>query len=233
METHRFNVTGRVQGVGYRAFVMRVAWMLGVKGVVRNLEDESVEIICQADENVIARFKQVIDKKAPPDDILSIDVQNIDDIEIKANEEFGKFQIDYGPITKQEKETACREELTILHGLTLSNEIRNMRTDLNTGFDKLGTKMDDLGKKTDDLGKKMDDLGKKMDDLGRKIDDGFDKTHSDFVSLDQKYHTVSGSLKSMEKSLKNIDNAFKSVITPEVARPTKKAPSKKKTDRRK
>ena len=38
-------VTGRVQGVGYRYFVQRVAVPLGLVGNVRNLSDGSVEVI--------------------------------------------------------------------------------------------------------------------------------------------------------------------------------------------
>lgn len=40
----RITVTGRVQGVGFRAFVQRHAVALGVDGWVRNRRDGSVEI---------------------------------------------------------------------------------------------------------------------------------------------------------------------------------------------
>ena len=38
LETRRFDVTGRVQGVGFRWFVEREAAILGVTGWVRNRE---------------------------------------------------------------------------------------------------------------------------------------------------------------------------------------------------
>jgi acylphosphatase len=44
----RFLVSGRVQGVGYRYFVLREAQALGVNGYVRNLADGSVEVVAEA-----------------------------------------------------------------------------------------------------------------------------------------------------------------------------------------
>lgn len=43
--TWRFVVEGRVQGVGFRWFVLRHARDLGLGGFVRNLPDGSVEIV--------------------------------------------------------------------------------------------------------------------------------------------------------------------------------------------
>jgi acylphosphatase len=45
METVRFNITGRVQGVGYRLWATRTAAQLGLRGWVRNRSDASVEAL--------------------------------------------------------------------------------------------------------------------------------------------------------------------------------------------
>jgi acylphosphatase len=45
LETRRFIVRGRVQGVGFRWFVEREAHMLGIAGWVRNNSDGSVEVL--------------------------------------------------------------------------------------------------------------------------------------------------------------------------------------------
>jgi acylphosphatase len=45
MVAQRFVVTGRVQGVGYRAFVEREAERIGVSGYVRNRRDGNVEAL--------------------------------------------------------------------------------------------------------------------------------------------------------------------------------------------
>ena len=47
IEAKRYVVRGRVQGVGFRWFVVREAHMLGIAGWVRNNHDGSVEVLAQ------------------------------------------------------------------------------------------------------------------------------------------------------------------------------------------
>jgi len=44
LEARRYYVRGRVQGVGFRYFVERVAGQLGITGYARNLDDGRVEV---------------------------------------------------------------------------------------------------------------------------------------------------------------------------------------------
>ena len=57
MASYRYIVRGRVQGVGYRYFVMREAAALGVSGFARNLPDGTVEVIAEAADDVMALFE--------------------------------------------------------------------------------------------------------------------------------------------------------------------------------
>lgn len=54
----RLHVTidGRVQGVGFRAFVLRKASELGVKGWVRNRRDGRVEVVAEAERTALDKF---------------------------------------------------------------------------------------------------------------------------------------------------------------------------------
>ena len=45
LETRRYVVSGRVQGVGFRWFVEREAAQLGITGWVRNCENGDVEVL--------------------------------------------------------------------------------------------------------------------------------------------------------------------------------------------
>ncbi len=55
---HAF-VSGRVQGVGYRAFTRDAAKKLGLKGFVRNLPDGRVEVYAEGEEE---RLKELLEK---------------------------------------------------------------------------------------------------------------------------------------------------------------------------
>ncbi|WP_119391883.1 acylphosphatase [Taklimakanibacter lacteus] len=49
-------ITGRVQGVGYRAWAANRATLLGLKGWVRNRRDGSVEAVFKGNEQAIVRM---------------------------------------------------------------------------------------------------------------------------------------------------------------------------------
>lgn len=52
----RLVVSGMVQGVGYRYFVYRKAKEYDLKGYVRNLYSEDVEVVAEGDRGVILDF---------------------------------------------------------------------------------------------------------------------------------------------------------------------------------
>jgi acylphosphatase len=54
---YRYVVRGRVQGVGYRYFVLRQAEALGVCGFARNLPDGAVEVLAEGSVAVLADFE--------------------------------------------------------------------------------------------------------------------------------------------------------------------------------
>lgn len=58
MAAFRYIVEGRVQGVGYRYFVMREAASLGVTGFARNLPDGRVEVVGEGGDDALTTFEQ-------------------------------------------------------------------------------------------------------------------------------------------------------------------------------
>jgi acylphosphatase len=53
---YKIEVTGRVQGVGYRAFVLRIAELMEIKGFVKNQYDGSVLIEAEGTEENLQLF---------------------------------------------------------------------------------------------------------------------------------------------------------------------------------
>ncbi len=53
-------ISGKVQGVGFRAFSQKAARALSIKGWARNLKDGRVEIIATGDEQNIEDFEKIL-----------------------------------------------------------------------------------------------------------------------------------------------------------------------------
>ena len=58
MTIKRIFVTGRVQAVGFRDWVVRTAKAEGITGWVRNRSDGSVEMVASGEEDAVARFAE-------------------------------------------------------------------------------------------------------------------------------------------------------------------------------
>lgn len=53
-------VSGRVQGVGFRAFVQQQALFAGLTGWVRNVGYDQVEVVAQGPRSVLEEFIEVV-----------------------------------------------------------------------------------------------------------------------------------------------------------------------------
>lgn len=67
-------VSGRVQGVGFRYFVERIAQSMGVVGEVRNLGDGRVEIRAEGEEALLDSFLKKVEQGPGLSHVTSIDV---------------------------------------------------------------------------------------------------------------------------------------------------------------
>ena len=60
MPVTRYVVRGRVQGVGFRWFVLRQAERLGIHGWARNLDDGAVEVVADAPVDRLAELEAAL-----------------------------------------------------------------------------------------------------------------------------------------------------------------------------
>ncbi len=85
----KVNVTGIVQGVGFRPFIYRIAVKNGLKGYVRNRGDAGVEILLEGEEVDIKNFMCDLKEKKPP---LS-QIYDIITVKLEGKERYEKFAI--------------------------------------------------------------------------------------------------------------------------------------------
>ena len=78
------NVSGRVQGVGYRYFVTDRAREIGVTGYAKNLADGSVEVVAEGTEPGLREFAGTLYAKENP-------VIRVDSMEIAWSDATGEF----------------------------------------------------------------------------------------------------------------------------------------------
>lgn len=70
-------VTGVVQGVGYRYFVVEVARGYGLTGYVRNREDGAVEVEAEGDETILEAFMKDLKIGPRAAEVTAIEVRRL------------------------------------------------------------------------------------------------------------------------------------------------------------
>jgi len=89
--TQMINVSGRVQGVGFRYYTYNIALQLGIKGWVKNMPDGSVRIIASGSVDNVYNLITYIKKGPPGARVESVAVTDYPE----TAEEFNNFTIRY------------------------------------------------------------------------------------------------------------------------------------------
>lgn len=90
MKRYHITVSGRVQGVGFRYFVIRIASGMKLKGWVYNCYDGNVEIEVQGEDEQLNSFIESVRKGN-----LFIRVENVNIDEIGLRDGENSFRIRY------------------------------------------------------------------------------------------------------------------------------------------
>lgn len=78
MKTVSLTIKGRVQGVGFRYFVMRTAIQLGVNGYVMNCADGNVYVEAEADDSVLVQFIDLCSTDPSRSDVTDIVIKELE-----------------------------------------------------------------------------------------------------------------------------------------------------------
>jgi len=157
-------VRGKIQKAGYRDHVQEVARSLNVKGHVENMKDGSVKIICEAEEDTLERFTQLISIKT---DLIA--VENIEIIKKQpATGEYEYFDIKYGPL---EEEMGERLVAAFKIAVATRQDIKDMHQDLKASIDSMHQ---DMNRHFEEMAKRYDaisaELLKTREELKRAVD---------------------------------------------------------------
>jgi acylphosphatase len=114
MKTAILNVIGRIQEVGYKTRVIGLANVLDIKDYIKNLPDNSVEIIAQGKEEILKEFINDIKIQDP--------FIHVDFVKVTYSDEFEGFK-DFHKIVGP-KETDSRLDKAV-------DELKNVVTTIN------------------------------------------------------------------------------------------------------
>ena len=88
----RLIITGRVQGVFFRATAKRRAQELGLNGYVRNLPDDTVEAVVAGPEEDVEKFVSFCREGSPAARVENVEVSTLSEEELPQS---GDFEIRY------------------------------------------------------------------------------------------------------------------------------------------
>jgi len=184
MKSVKLIAKGRVQKVGYRSLVDEIAFALGVRGYVKNLENKTVEIVAEhEDEQVLKKFTEMIKINEFP---IRVDEVAVEKITMKTYKE---FEVIEGPLEIENRESL---EAGAIYMRKLASSMNQMNSSMN--------KMTDEQKKMTGEQKLMrTEIGEKIDKTNEKLDSFAGSTMERFDTVDTKYGKISERLDKLDK----------------------------------
>jgi len=202
MAKARILVEGMIQGVGYRALIKQAARSLKLKGLIRNLPDETIEIFIEGPKQNIQKFLKRIHIKGKPEDTLSINVTDIkcfwegEKGYTEAWKPYKGFQIDYGiekPTPFQES-TLEDHEYGKLYFSDMRGEMKGFRSELK-GF-------------RENTSKDFQTLQGETKGFRSELKGFREDTNTNFQQMAEKYGDISQELKRFRETIEKFLNEF-------------------------
>ncbi|MBU4256126.1 MAG: acylphosphatase [Candidatus Thermoplasmatota archaeon] len=221
----RIIVKGRVQDVGYRTIVKQIARGFGIKGLVRNAENGSVEIFCETDRETLEEFKKMIDIKSPLEDLFGVNVENIDEHTegtknyVNPPEKFEYFHIDY--LNEDLLKTSVeRAEIGILAFKAMHKDLKKGQNELKEGQKDVIKGQKDMREGQDSMLKEQSAMHQDMNKSFKESDENMNKNFNrlnetigtKFESMDVKYGDISKTMREMHNDLKEMKNLFAKLV---------------------
>ncbi|MGQ9744395.1 MAG: acylphosphatase [Candidatus Bathycorpusculaceae bacterium] len=175
-------VSGKVQRIGYRRFILENAQELGLGGFVRNEADGSVRVFVQGEESLVEEFLKRIKEPPRPAVVKDFEVRAAD---LNPNLKF--FSVEFGSLA---------EELQEGFG-SMEKEFRDYRGEFR-GF--VGEFRDYREEFRGFVGE-FRDYREEFRDYRREFRDFAERTDKNFETLAQKYGEISEKLTQVLETL--------------------------------
>ncbi len=177
MRAFELIVTGDVQGVGLRRAVQKKARQFGITAYVENLEDGSVKLLVQGEnDREIGSFLSSIEFKK--DEIIHI--EKMEKKEVPVSDQQTSFRIKYG---------------------TLVSEIEEGLGAGQTQFSMLRKDFGDYRSEFKDYRKEFDGFHSEFNDYRKEFKDFSGETSGNFKTLSDKYGEISSKLTQVLEAL--------------------------------
>ncbi len=202
MAKARILIEGMIQGVGYRALIKQAARSLKLKGLARNLPDETVEIFIEGPKQNIQKFLKRIHIKGKPEDILSINVTETkcfwegEPHYQPAWKPYKGFQIDYGieKLDPFQESTLEDHEYGKLYFSNMRGEMKGSRSELK-GF-------------KENTSKDFQTLQGEMKGFRGELKEFREDTNTNFQQMAEKYGDISQELKRFRETIERFLDRF-------------------------
>jgi len=198
-------VSGKVQEVGYRARIVDIANVLGLKGMIENQTDGRVKIIAEGEDEKLKWFENAIDIKN-----TLIYVSSIEKEYSPACNEFNNF----GKLVLK-GETDSRLDTAAVYLKEIVSEIKNMNDNLGGKMDQMLDKQDQMLGKQDQMLDKQDQMLDKQDQMLDKQDQMLDKQDQMLGKQDQmlgKQDQMIGKQDELLDEVRDINGKFDRVL---------------------
>ncbi len=145
MRAVRLRITGRVQRVGYRRYVLDKAQELGVAGFVENLDDGSVRVFAQAEDGALEQFLRAVSSPPPPAIIRSVEERPA-----RPDRRLRSFRIRYGRLADELQEGFGAMQSTFMQYWDEFRDYREEFRDFRREFREYREEFRDFARRTDE-----------------------------------------------------------------------------------
>jgi acylphosphatase len=146
-KAHNVKVSGRVQRIGYRRFVLENAQELGLSGFVRNETDGSVTVCVQGEESLVEQFLKRIKEPPRPVAVKGFEVKAAD---LNPNLKF--FSIEFGSLAEELQEGFGSMEKEFRD---YREEFRDYRQEFRGFAERTGKNFETLAQKYGEISEKL------------------------------------------------------------------------------